>query len=90
MNYIRCPKCGYEYHPSEIFIPTAVIGKPHFIERDNNGCITNVIADNTDYTESYRCDNCNNLFSITMKCDYEIEAVSEMKDCSSDYTTKLQ
>ena len=31
---IKCPHCGYEYVPAEIFMPTDIEGKPDSIVKD--------------------------------------------------------
>ena len=61
---IECPNCGYEYLPSEIFIPNAFFNKPIFINRDSNGKIVNEIDGEMNLSETYVCDNCLNEFTI--------------------------
>ena len=34
---IKCPKCGYEYLPAEIFFPDVLLGEPSNIIRDEEG-----------------------------------------------------
>lgn len=86
MKFIVCPNCGYEYHSAEIFVPSAIIGKPVGIERDNNGKITKVISDNVNFKETYQCDKCNKHFSIVANIDYEVISDSNV-DFDTDYET---
>lgn len=87
-NYIKCPRCGYEYHPSEIFIPNCFFGKPTYILRNIEGKITNVTGKESDYTELYKCDNCNTSFNITTNIDF-ITKIDAPSDFDYDYETKI-
>ena len=42
---IKCPHCGREYLPVEIFYPTSFFGKPTNVYRDEQGKIENISGD---------------------------------------------
>ena len=39
---IKCPHCGREYLPVEIFYPASFFGKPTTVYRDEQGKIENI------------------------------------------------
>ena len=82
MNYIKCPYCGCEYHPAEIFLPEYVIGRPTAVLKDDNGVIEKVVADTTSLEEYYQCDKCNNSFKVTL--DFEFTSEKHMTISTSD------
>ena len=88
--YIKCPKCGREYLPSEIFIPEYFFGKPTTIERDaNTGKIVNFYGKDMDLTERYICDKCNTPFKILAKVQFT--CTEDFKyNFNEDYTTNLK
>ena len=85
---ISCPKCGYQYLPSEIFVPSAFFGKPVFIRRDVDGDIQSYSGKESDYTEIYKCDNCNTSFKITATLDFKTE-IHAPTDFENLHETKL-
>lgn len=87
-NVIVCPKCGYEYTPSEIYISDYFLGKPTFIRRNVNGEIQDLVGIKPDLTELYKCDNCNTSFNIKATITYEtnIDVGTDFDNC---YETKL-
>lgn len=88
-NVIVCPKCGYQYTPAEIYIPSCFFGKPSFIKRDVNGVIEEVIGKHPDLTELYVCDNCKTSFKVTAKIDYETN-IDVLSDFEHDYETRIK
>ena len=67
---IKCPYCGYEYLPGEIYVPNNFLGKPNKIIRDE-GKIYSFEGIQQDLTESYICDNCNKNFLVIAKVTFE-------------------
>ncbi len=61
---IKCPVCGYEYLPCEIFIPKYLFTKPYQIVRDKQGRIEYVLGERACKTEQYQCDKCDSTFFI--------------------------
>ena len=89
MKFIKCPYCGYEYHPSEIFVPRGVFGKPVSIERNEEGKIQDIICDSSDMNETYSCDNCNKTFSVTLDMSFDIQKTDTI-DFDTDFVTVLK
>lgn len=89
-NIIKCPVCGAEYLPAEIYIPDAFFGRPTDIEKDHiTGAIRTYFGSAMDRNENYTCDYCNTPFSITAKINF-ITAVDEKINFNKDYTTTLK
>ena len=70
---IRCPHCGAEYVPSEIFMGDEFLESPISVTRDSHGRI--VVADGKEATmkASYNCDYCNRDFDVTAKVSFSVE-----------------
>ena len=58
MKKIKCPDCGAEYLPAEIFYPDEFFGKPNSIEKDVYGKLLFFNGNDMNLTETYRCDYC--------------------------------
>lgn len=74
---IKCPQCGCEYLPAEIYVPEALIGRPKYIERDIDGRILNCYGKMFDPNEEYICDKCNTKFKI--KADVKFKTYIDHK-----------
>jgi len=87
---IKCPTCGAEYLPVEIFIPDAVFGRPVHIERDaTTHKILSVVGPSQNGRESYVCDYCNVPFSVNLKMQFNTKSETKF-NFDSDYVTKLK
>lgn len=82
---IRCPYCGAEYVPSEIFMPETLLDKSTIIDKDSNGIIENIEGEEAELIESYICDYCNKEFVVNANVVYNV--VKE--DVEEEYITKL-
>ena len=60
---IKCPKCGAEYLPAEIFV-TDYLGNPKNIIKDENGKIEHFDGSPLELKEEYECDVCGCKFTI--------------------------
>jgi uncharacterized OB-fold protein len=88
-NYIKCPNCGREYLPAEIYIPNAFFGKPEDIEREfGTGRILHYIGKNMDTVEHYVCDACNTAFKVVAKVQFSTY-VEDKYDFDKDYSVKI-
>ena len=85
---IECPHCGYQYLPSEIFVPKHFFGKPYGIERSYNGNIMEYEGTSIDLFESYQCDNCDKSFRITTKLSFST-SVEESTTFNEEYVSPL-
>ena len=85
---INCPNCGYEYLPSELFIPNSFFGRPVHIERDATGKIIEYQGSSIDLFENYVCDKCNHSFRIIAKIGFSTEE-HKFENFDEDYSTPL-
>ena len=89
-NYIKCPNCGREYLPVEIYIPDAFFGNPNDIEREyGTGKIIHYMGQNMDLVEHYTCDYCNTPFKVVAKVQFS-SYVEDKYDFDKDYSVKLK
>ena len=83
---IKCPKCGWEYLPEDIYIK--ILSNPKGEMRDENGRILFFEGETMDLHEEYTCDHCNCTFSVDMKPAFDTKVVVE-HDFSEDYSTPI-
>lgn len=88
--YIKCPRCGREYLPVEIYLPHEFFGRPTLIERDGvTGKITNIYGSDMDLNEQYVCDKCNTPFRVNAKIQFNTTEESKY-NFNEDYKTSLK
>ena len=85
---VECPNCGYEYLPSEIFIPKYYFGKPYNIERTEDGKLLSYEGTSVDLFETYKCDKCNKEFRVVSKLQLTTE-LTFPGSFDEEYVTKL-
>lgn len=85
---IECPKCKYEYLPSEVFIPRYFFGRPEEIQRDDNGKLISYEGTSVDLFEKYICDNCDTEFRVVAKLQLTTE-LSFPGSFNGDYVTNI-
>lgn len=61
---IRCPHCGCEYLPAEIYFPDQFLGRPSNIIKDEKGDVLGFSGNDMNTYETYYCDKCNQMFSV--------------------------
>ena len=76
-NVIKCPECGTEYLPAEIFVPNAFFGKPNIIKRDTEGNILDYSGKGLDTEECFTCDKCNSTFNVKATISFDSYIVEE-------------
>jgi rubredoxin len=86
LRVIKCPVCEYEYLPAEIYMPNDFLGKPDTVIRDENGKILGFTGLKMNDTESYKCDNCDNLFEVVSTTYFSSKTTGSSSD---GYVTKL-
>ena len=84
---IKCPQCGCEYLPAEIYIPKYFVGHPECIEKDISGKVLNCYGTMFNPIEHYICDKCNTKFKI--KADVKFNTYIE-EEFKKDYKIKLK
>lgn len=86
LRIIRCPNCGCEYLPAEIYYPGEFLGKPLNIMKDDSGKIIGFDNYSMQDTETYECDKCGSKFEVDATTNFSA------KLCGVDtehYITKL-
>jgi DNA-directed RNA polymerase subunit RPC12/RpoP len=89
---IRCPHCGAEYLPGEIYMPGSLIGQPYEVIRDSFGkIIYEDYADlkAPDMTEHFICESCNKSFVIEATVTYKAKEEAPENDFSTKYVSLL-
>ena len=84
---IKCPKCGREYLPAEIYLPDSFLGKPKNIFKDDNGRIDDYMGKNMDLKEEFICDGCGVKFDIAAKVSFN--STISKTDTKVPYKTKI-
>lgn len=87
-RWIKCPKCGAEFTPSEILYPDSVLGKPSSLIKDEHGKIIVCIDDNYSDTESYTCDYCGEQLQLNVKLNIDVKKESDI-DFDTDYISPI-
>lgn len=90
---IRCPYCGSEYLPGEIFVPGSLIGQPSEVIRDSFGKIIyedyDSEANEPALVEHFTCENCEKPFIIEASVTYRTKEELPENDFSTEYVNLL-
>ena len=86
VKVIKCPHCGKEYLPVEIFYPNSFFGKPDEVYRDEEGKIECISGTDMDLSETYVCDDCRTLFKVDANLDF---IVTDINNFDEDFTSDL-
>nr|DAP55348.1 MAG TPA: Trm112p-like protein [Caudoviricetes sp.] len=89
LNFIKCPYCGREYTPSEIYVPKYFFGYPYNIMRNEKEEIIGFNGSDMDVNESFICDKCNNLFNISCQISFKTSK-TEIGNFDEDFTIKVE
>ena len=89
---IKCPHCGAEYLPGEIYMPGAIIGQPDDIVKDSLGRI--LYEDypegkEPDMVEHFICDYCDKPFIVEATVTYKTREEAPENDFQSQYVSLL-
>ena len=90
---IRCPHCGAEYLPGEIYMPCSLIGQPDEIVRDTIGKI--IYEDYTtedkepNLVEHFTCEYCDKPFIVEATVTYKTRNEEPERDFKSQYVSLL-
>lgn len=85
---IKCPKCGQEYLPAEIFYPNTFLGEPKDVVRTPDGKIDFFEGTTMNLEETYCCDNCEAPLKIKANVSFEC-VVEKEKDFTEDYSSVI-
>ena len=88
----KCPHCGAEYLPGEVYIPGALIGQPDDLVKDSLGRI--LYEDyqegrEPDLIEHYICDYCSKPFIIEATVTYKTMMEEPERDFQSQYVSLI-
>jgi hypothetical protein len=90
---IRCPHCGAEYLPGEVYMPGALIGQPDDIVRDSLGRILyeDYFSEDREpnLEEHFTCDYCDKPFVIEATITYKTREEAPEKDFTTQYVSLL-
>ena len=90
---IKCPFCGTEYLPGEIYMPGSLIGQPDEIVKDGLGKIIYEDYEPEDRApnmiEHFTCESCNKPFIIEATVSYKVKEETPEKDFTTDYVSLL-
>lgn len=73
---IKCPQCGAEYLPEEIFYPDSVFNKVKVV-RDENNKIIYVNGESFVLEEEFECEYCSCKFKVKGKTVFESEKIKD-------------
>lgn len=86
---IKCPHCGTEYLPGEIYIPNYFVGQPTDIIKDEKGAVLGFEGSDMETSEQYTCDLCGQTFRVDAIVTFKTEALVD--DFGSEvYKTKIK
>mgnify|MGYP006988847762 CR=1 FL=1 len=85
---VKCPVCGTNYLPSEIFMPDSFFGKQRDITRNASGEIEFYLGDDPDYEEEFVCESCLTKLKIRANLNFNVE-VNNGEDFDEDYSTPI-
>lgn len=75
---IKCPNCGCEYLPAELFYPKTFFGEPTDIVKDETGAILGYSGADMNTSETYLCDKCNKSFSIEATVAFKTSIIEDV------------
>lgn len=90
---IKCPYCGAEFVPSEIFLRDHYLGKITYVERDEKNRIvtdekgnpSHYVGIPQDMREEFKCDFCDKKFTVEAEVSYTVKGV----EFEEEYVTTI-
>lgn len=90
---IKCPHCGAEYLPGELYHLGSLIGQPTDIVKDSFGRILyedyEPATKEPDMAEHYTCDYCDKPFIVEATVTYKSMTEAPEKDFSTQYVSLI-
>ena len=90
---IKCPHCGAEYLPGEVYMPNSLIGQPDEVVRDALGKIIyedyETPAREPDMIEHFSCEYCDKPFIIEATVTYKTKEEAPENDFKTQYVSLL-
>ena len=92
-SIIKCPHCGGEYLPGEIYMPGSLIGQPDEVIRDSFGKIIyeDYYSDlrKPDSIEHFTCELCNRPFVVEAIVTYKVREEAPEKNFVDKYVSLI-
>lgn len=90
---IKCPHCGCEYLPGEIYMPNSLIGQPDEVIRDSFGKIIYedyfTEAREPSFEEHFTCEQCEKPFIVEATVTYKTKEELPENDFTTQYVSLL-
>ncbi len=90
---IKCPHCGAEYLPGEIYMPGSLIGQPDDLVKDSLGRILyeDYLNESREpnMIEHFTCEFCDKPFVIEATVAYKTREEAPERDFGSQYVSLL-
>ena len=89
---IRCPHCGAEYLPGELYMPGSLIGQPEEVVKDSFGRILYEDYAETkepDMIEHFVCEYCEKPFVIEATVTYRAKEEAPERDFKTQYVSLI-
>ena len=90
---IRCPHCGSEYLPGEIYLPGSLIGQPDEVIRDSLGKIVYedyyTKSKEPNMVEHFTCEYCEKPFIIEASVTYKTKEEAPERDFKTQYVSLI-
>lgn len=75
---IKCPNCGCEYLPAEIYLPNEFLGRPKHIDKEHmTGRILEYMGNSMNINETYICDKCDTPFKVFANVNFNTQKLNE-------------
>lgn len=92
-SLIKCPHCGAEYLPGEVYMPGAIIGQPDEVVKDSLGRILYedyyTTEHEPDAIEHFTCEYCDKPFVIEAVVNYKTREEAPELDFSTQYVSLI-
>lgn len=83
---IKCPYCGTEYLPSEIYYPEYFLGQEKNIERDALGNVVYYDGVDANPIETFVCNKCEKQFKVVADIKFNVYE-DNCNNLNEDYYT---
>jgi hypothetical protein len=90
---IKCPHCGAEYLPGEVYMPGSLVGQPDEVVKDSLGKI--IYEDyytqerEPDMIEHFTCEYCDKPFIVEAVVTYKTREEAPENDWSTNYVSLI-
>ena len=85
---IRCPHCGCEYLPSEIYYSNEFLGKATDVFKDEEGNVLGFNGTDMNTTETFYCDKCGKEFTVDASVTFKTTAKVDIFDNDLEFDPK--